>query len=55
MPDLLYLDAGRELALITGDDPRIGEYRDDFEVLQEIALSVSDSIALLREAAEAMS
>ena len=55
MPDLLYLDAGRELALITGSDPRIGEYADDFEVLLESALSASESIDFIREAAEAMS
>jgi len=55
MADLLYLDAGREAALITGSDPRIGEYTDDFEVLVESALSASDSIELIRAAAEAMS
>jgi len=55
MPDLLYLDAGRELALITGSDPRIAEYADDFEILLESALSASDSIEFIREAAEAMS
>jgi hypothetical protein len=55
MPDLLYLDAGRELALITGSDPRIGQYADDFEVLLGSALSASDSIEFIKEAAEAMS
>lgn len=55
LPDLLYLDAGRELALITGTDPRIAEYADDFEVLLESALSASDSVQFLRAAAEAMS
>jgi transcriptional regulator with XRE-family HTH domain len=55
MPDLLYLDAGRELALITGADPRIAEYADDFEDLLESALSASESIELIKEAAEAMS
>jgi transcriptional regulator with XRE-family HTH domain len=55
MPDLLYLDAGRELALITGSDHRIGQYADDFEVLLESALPASESIDFLREAAEAMS
>lgn len=55
MPDLLYLDAGRELALITGTDNRIALYADDFEVLVESALSASASIEFLREAAEAMS
>jgi transcriptional regulator with XRE-family HTH domain len=55
MPDLLYLDAGRELALITGTDNRIALYADDFEILLESALSASASIELLRETAEAMS
>jgi hypothetical protein len=55
MPDLLYLDAGREATLITGTDPRIAEYADDFEILLESALSATDSIEFIREAAEAMS
>lgn len=55
MPDLLYLDAGRETTLITGSDPRIAEYADDFEILLESALSAADSIALIRQAAEDMS
>jgi len=55
MADLLYLDAGRELALITGNDPRIALYADDFEILLESALSAADSIEFIKEAAEAMS
>jgi transcriptional regulator with XRE-family HTH domain len=55
MGDLLYLDAGRELALITGSDPRIGEYADDFEVVLENSLPAAESIALVRSAAEDMS
>ncbi len=55
MPDILYLDAGRELALITGTDSRIGMYADDFEILMESALSADGSIEFLRDAAEAMS
>jgi transcriptional regulator with XRE-family HTH domain len=55
LPDLLYLDAGRELALITGTDPRIALYADDFEVLLESSLSAGDSIQFLRNAAESMS
>ncbi len=55
MPDLLYLDAGREQALYTGNDPRIGEYADDFEAVLESSLSAADSIALIRQAAEDMS
>ena len=55
MPDLLYLDAGREVSLITGTDPRIGEYADDFETVLENSLSVAESIDLIRQAAEEMS
>jgi transcriptional regulator with XRE-family HTH domain len=55
MPDLLYLDAGREVSLITGSDPRIGEYADDFETVIENSLSAAESIALLRQAAEEIS
>ncbi len=55
MPDLLYLDAGRESSLITGTDSRIGEYADDFEVLLESALPAAESIAFIRQVAEDMS
>jgi transcriptional regulator with XRE-family HTH domain len=55
MPDILYLDAGREMSLITGSDPRIGEYAVDFETLVEAALSADESIAFIRDAGEAMS
>jgi transcriptional regulator with XRE-family HTH domain len=55
MPDLLYLDTGRNPTLITGDDPRIAEYADDFEVLLESALPADESIELIRQVAEDMS
>jgi transcriptional regulator with XRE-family HTH domain len=55
MPDLLYIDAGRDMTLITGSDPRIAEYADDFETLVENALSADESIELIRQAAEEMS
>jgi len=55
MPDILYLDSGRETALITGADPRIAEYADDFESLLENSLSADESIAFIRQAAEDMS
>jgi transcriptional regulator with XRE-family HTH domain len=55
MPDLLYLDSGREASLITGSDPRIGQYADDFEVLLESALPATESIELIRRAAEDLS
>jgi len=55
MPDILYLDSGREASLVTGSDPRIAEYADDFEILIENSLSATDSIELIRQAAEDMS
>lgn len=55
MPNLLYLDNGRNFALISGDDPRVPEYADDFESLLESALSADESIQLIRSIAEEMS
>ena len=57
LSDLLYIDAGRgEFAsIVTGDDPRVAEYRDDFELLLGDALSAEKSIDLLRAIAEEMS
>lgn len=57
LPDVLYIDAGRgEFAsMVMGDDPRVTEYRDDFELLLEDALSADKSIELIRRVAEEMS
>lgn len=57
LPDVLYIDAGRaEFAnMVMGDDPRVTEYRDDFELLLEDALSADKSIELIRRIAEEMS
>jgi transcriptional regulator with XRE-family HTH domain len=57
LSDLLYVDTGRgEFAtMVIGDDPRIAEYRDDFELLLEDALSAEKSIELIRNVAEEMS
>ena len=57
LPDLVYIDAGRgEFAsMVAGDDPRVAEYRDDFELLLEDALSAEKSIELIRSVAVAMS
>jgi hypothetical protein len=57
LPDLLYIDAGRgEFAsMVMGDDPRVGDYRYDFELLLEDALSAEKSIDLVRSVAEEMS
>ena len=57
LSDLLYIDAGRgEFAsMVQGDDVRIAEYRDDFELLLEDALTAEKSVELIRSVAEAMS
>jgi transcriptional regulator with XRE-family HTH domain len=57
LPDLLYIDAGRPdfASMVQGDDLRIAEYRDDFELLLEDALSAEKSIDLIRSVAEEMS
>jgi transcriptional regulator with XRE-family HTH domain len=57
LPDLLNIDAGRGdfISMVTGDDPRVAEYRDDFELLLEDALSADKSIDLIRSVAEDMS
>ena len=57
LPDVLYIHAGRgEFAsMVMGDDPRVTEYRDDFELLLEDALSADKSIELIRRVAEEMS
>jgi transcriptional regulator with XRE-family HTH domain len=55
MPDILYLDAGREVSLITGSDSRIGQYADDFEILLESSLSAAESVGFIRQVAEDMS
>jgi transcriptional regulator with XRE-family HTH domain len=57
LPDLLYIDAGRaEFArMVVGDDALVAEYRYDFELLLEDALSAEKSIELIRSVAEEMS
>ena len=55
MPDLLYIDSGREASLITGSDPRIGQYADDFETLLESSLSAAESVEFIRQVAEEIS
>jgi len=57
LPDLLYIDAGRgEFAsMVTGNDPRVAEFQDDFELLLGDALSAEKSIELIRSVAEVMS
>jgi hypothetical protein len=57
LPDVLYIDAGRGAfaSMVSGNDPRVAEYRDDFETLLEDALSADKSIDLIRRIAEEMS
>jgi hypothetical protein len=55
MPDILYLDAGRESSLITGSDSRIGWYASDFEVLLESSLPAAESVEFIRQVAEELS
>jgi transcriptional regulator with XRE-family HTH domain len=56
LPDVLYIDAGRgEFAsMVVGNEP-VAEYRDDFELLLEDALTAEKSIELIRNVAEEMS
>jgi transcriptional regulator with XRE-family HTH domain len=57
LPDLLYIDAGRgEFAsLLLGDDPRVAEHQDDFQLMLEDALSAERSVSLIRSVADEMS
>jgi transcriptional regulator with XRE-family HTH domain len=57
LSDILYLDVGKSrlIDFVAGDDPRVTEYRDNFETLLESALPANESIELIRSAAEDMS
>jgi len=55
LPDILYLDAGRDLIEITSSDDRVSGYRDNFEKLLEAALSAEESLEFIQNAAEEMS
>jgi transcriptional regulator with XRE-family HTH domain len=51
--DVLYMEGMMgPSSLMTGDDDRIAEFRDDFETLLEEALSQEKSIELIRQVAE---
>jgi transcriptional regulator with XRE-family HTH domain len=54
LPDILYLDAGRETIAMKKDDPEVSEYAASFALLLGDALSAQESIAFLRESAEDM-
>ena len=55
LPDVVFLDANRSAVMISGDDPRVAEFAEDFEELIEDALSVEESIKLMRSVADDMS
>ena len=57
LPDILYIDAGRAefASMVSGGDPQVAQYQDDFEALLEDALSTDESIQLMRSVAEDMS
>lgn len=57
LPDVLYIDAGRGAftSMVSGGDPLVAEYRDNFEALLEDALPADKSIDLIRSVAEEMS
>jgi transcriptional regulator with XRE-family HTH domain len=55
LPDVLYLDAGREIISIVSSDDQVSEYADRFEQLLESALPAEESLEFIRVAAEEMS
>jgi transcriptional regulator with XRE-family HTH domain len=53
--DVLYMEGMTgPSSLITGDDQRVADYRDNFEILLDEALSPEKSVELLRQTAEEM-
>ena len=55
LPDVLYLDAGRgDFNVISGNDPQVAAYADDFENLLEDALPADKSIEFIRDVAQEM-
>src|SRR5690242_510392 len=55
LPDILYLDNGREAINMVGNDDKVSEYADIFEKLLEVALPADESLEFIRAAAEEMS
>lgn len=55
LPDLLYLDTGREAINMVSRDDKVSEYADIFERLLETALPAEESLEFIRAAAEDMS
>ncbi|MBV9858004.1 MAG: helix-turn-helix domain-containing protein [Streptosporangiaceae bacterium] len=54
MPDLLYLDEGRETISLITDDTHVAQYADNFRALLESALAVDESVEFIQDAAESM-
>jgi transcriptional regulator with XRE-family HTH domain len=55
LPDVLYLDAGRgAFTVISGSDPQVAAYADDFENLLEDALPADKSLEFIRAVAAEM-
>ena len=55
LPDVLYLDAGRgAFTMMSGNDPQVAAYADDFENLLEDALPADKSIEFIRSVAAEM-
>jgi hypothetical protein len=53
--DVLYLEGTMgPSSLVTGDDERIAQFRDDFETLLDESMTQENSIELLRRIAEEM-
>jgi transcriptional regulator with XRE-family HTH domain len=57
LSDVLYIETGRGAfaSMVSGSDPQIAEFQDDFEALLEDALPSDKSIELIRNVAEEMS
>jgi transcriptional regulator with XRE-family HTH domain len=55
LPDVLFLDADRgAFTMITGDDPQVAKYVQDFEELIEDAWSAESSVEFIRKVADEM-
>jgi uncharacterized protein DUF5753 len=55
LPDILYLDAGRDVIGMVSIYERVAEYADSFESLVETALSADDSLEFISTVAEELS
>lgn len=55
LPDVLYLDTGKEAINMLTSDGQVSEYADSFEKLLEAALPTGESLEFIRAAAEEMS